>query len=304
MKNSLEIKHLSKAYGPVKAVDRISFNVLEGELFAFLGPNGAGKSTTINTLCTLLQKDEGEVRILDYTLDEHNDAIRKHIGVVFQKSFLDDELTVHENLVSRGSFYGMPMKTIKARIDELNHELSLSEFMHRRYGQLSGGQRRRVDIARALIHTPKILFLDEPTTGLDPQTRLSIWAYIDKLRRENQITIFLTTHYMEEADRCDHVCIMDHGKILVHSTPAELKIQYAPSLLKLKGGQLTQAALSAFGHPVHFKQGYHHVMIPNSLDAYPILEAFKSQIEAFEVVEGSMDEVFLALTGNIIREEA
>lgn len=304
MKNILEIKQLSKAYGSIKAVDQISFNVAEGELFAFLGPNGAGKSTTINMLCTLLQKDEGDIHINGFILDKDNDSIRKNIGVVFQNSFLDDGLSVYENLATRAVFYGLSATALKERIKILEKELSLSDFMHRPYGKLSGGQRRRVDIARALVHTPKILFLDEPTTGLDPQTRQSIWAYIDKLRKENLITIFLTTHYMEEADRCDQVCIIDHGKILVHATPSELKIKYAPTLLKLRSSTLSLMDLEKYHHPVHTKQGFYLMVVPNSLSALPILDELKNSLESFEVVEGSMDEVFLALTGTIIREEA
>lgn len=190
MNSIIKLDHLSKSYGNIKAVTDISLEVYEGELFAFLGPNGAGKSTTINVLCTLLNADSGKVLINGYALGRDDEKIRRDIGVVFQKSFLDNLLTVHENLVTRASFYGLSKETAKQRIDDLTKQLSLGEFIHRPYGKLSGGQRRRAEIARALVNHPRILFLDEPTTGLDPQTRHSIWAYIDELRRKHRMTIF------------------------------------------------------------------------------------------------------------------
>ena len=299
----ISIHHLSKSYGSVKAVSDISLDVLEGELFAFLGPNGAGKSTTINVLCTLLSADAGEILINDKMLGKEDDKIRKDIGVVFQKSFLDDLLTVHENLTTRASFYGLSKETAKARIDDLTKQLSLGEFIHRPYGKLSGGQRRRAEIARALVNHPRILFLDEPTTGLDPQTRHSIWTYIDELRRKHKMTIFLTTHYMEEAALCDRVCIIDHGAILELDTPTQLRLKYAPTLLRLK----TKVDLSLKLDPQGFtytktSDGY-ELVVSQSKAALPLLQSLKDDYDHFEVLEGTMDTVFLALTGKVIRED-
>lgn len=299
----IKIHDMHKSYGSLKAVDGISLEVPEGALFAFLGPNGAGKSTTINVLCTLLSKDTGEVTLNGHLLGRDDDAIRHDIGVVFQKSFLDDLLSVRENLASRGAFYAIPHGELAERIETLARQLSLGEFLDRPYGKLSGGQRRRADIARALINHPRILFLDEPTTGLDPQTRQAIWTYIDGLRAQHHMTIFLTTHYMEEAARCDEVCIIDHGKILELGTPSRLKLKYAPTLLKLRG-HLKASDLAAFTYPHSLKNGGYEVVVPDSMAALPILEALKASLESFEVVEGTMDAVFLALTGNLIREDA
>ena len=303
MKPILSIHHLSKAYGNIQAVKDISLEVREGELFAFLGPNGAGKSTTINVLCTLLKADAGDISINEHTLGKDDDAIRKDIGVVFQKSFLDNLLTVYENLMTRAAFYGLTKETAKRRIDDLTKQLSLGEFIHRPYGNLSGGQRRRAEIARALVNHPRILFLDEPTTGLDPQTRHSIWNYIDDLRQKHKMTIFLTTHYMEEAARCDRVCIIDHGSILELDTPSALRIKYAPTLLRLKTTKDLSTILSqqSFTH-TKTSEGY-ELVIPQSKAALSFLSQYQTDYDHFEVLEGTMDTVFLALTGKVIRED-
>lgn len=303
MSTILSIDHLFKAYGTVKAVEDISLSVREGELFAFLGPNGAGKSTTINVVCTLLAKDSGSVTINGYTLGKEDDAIRNVIGVVFQKSFLDNLLTVEENLIVRAAFYRLSPSETQARIRELSEQLSLQEFIKRPYGKLSGGQRRRADIARALINRPRLLFLDEPTTGLDPQTRHNIWAYIQRLRTEHNMTIFLTTHYMEEADRCDRVCIIDHGRILEMDTPSNLKVKYAPTLLRVKCSAEFEQILKASGYAFTSTADGYDVVIPDSLSALRLLGPHETHIERFEVLEGTMDTVFLALTGKVIRED-
>jgi len=300
----LKIQNLSKAYGNIKAVQDISFEVYEGELFAFLGPNGAGKSTTINMLSTLLSKDQGSVFIDGNELGLADESIRTCIGIVFQGSFLDALLTVKENLFTRGRLYHIPPLELNRRILELSTQLSLSEFIDRPYGNLSGGQKRRVDIARALINHPKILFLDEPTTGLDPQTRFNIWSYIDELRQKHHMTIFLTTHYMEEANRCDRVCIIDHGQILEMKTPSELKVKYAPTLLKLKTSKPMEDRLKALNVPYQKTQDGYELVLKQSLDALDILNSIQADIDQFEVLEGSMDTVFLALTGQSIREDS
>lgn len=304
MKNEIiRIHDLSKSYGKLQAVKNISLNVYEGELFAFLGPNGAGKSTTINILSTLLEKDAGEIEINQHILGKDNDKIRNDIGIVFQKSFLDDLLTVKENLITRASFYGLEKSVIMKRINTLSEQLSLHEFIDRPYGKLSGGQRRRADIARALVNHPKILFLDEPTTGLDPQTRHSIWTYIEDLRIKHKMTIFLTTHYMEEASKCDRVCIIDHGEILELKTPRELRVQYAPTLMRIKTDSLDDSLIQKFNVPFQKTNDGYEIVLKESKEAYPILDTYRNQIDQFEVVEGTMDNVFLALTGKTIRED-
>lgn len=304
MKNEIiRIHNLSKSYGKLQAVKNISLNVYEGELFAFLGPNGAGKSTTINILSTLLEKDAGEIEINQHILGKDNDKIRNDIGIVFQKSFLDDLLTVKENLITRASFYGLEKSVIMKRINTLSEQLSLHEFIDRPYGKLSGGQRRRADIARALVNHPKILFLDEPTTGLDPQTRHSIWTYIEDLRIKHKMTIFLTTHYMEEASKCDRVCIIDHGEILELKTPRELRVQYAPTLMRIKTDSLDDSLIQKFNVPFQKTNDGYEIVLKESKEAYPILDTYRNQIDQFEVVEGTMDTVFLALTGKTIRED-
>jgi len=303
MKPIIEINHLSKSYGSLIAVDDITLHVNEGELFAFLGPNGAGKSTTINVLCTLLSADKGDILINDSHLGKEDEKIRKDIGVVFQKSFLDNLLTVVENLKTRASFYGLSSELTKRRIEDLSKQLSLGEFLYRPYGKLSGGQRRRAEIARALMNHPRILFLDEPTTGLDPQTRHSIWTYIDELREKHKMTIFLTTHYMEEAAHCDRVCIIDHGKILELDTPTNLRLKYAPTLLRLKADSDLSSTLIKYGFPFTKTSEGYELVIPGSKESLALLTDLKDHYDHFEVLEGTMDTVFLALTGKVIRED-
>jgi len=304
MKNEIiRINGLSKSYGKLQAVKNISLNVYEGELFAFLGPNGAGKSTTINILSTLLEKDAGDIEINQHILGKDNDLIRNDIGIVFQHSFLDKLLTVKENLITRASFYGLEKSVITKRINTLSEQLSLGEFINRPYGKLSGGQRRRADIARALVNHPKILFLDEPTTGLDPQTRHSIWTYIEDLRIKHKMTIFLTTHYMEEAAKCDRVCVIDHGQILELKTPRELRVQYAPTLMRIKSELINEESIKKFSFPYQKTNDGYEIILKESKEAYLILDTYRDQIDQFEVVEGTMDTVFLALTGKTIRED-
>ena len=231
MSNIIEVKNLVKNYKDVHAVNDISFTVEEGSFFAFLGINGAGKSTTINILCTVLEKTSGNVKIGGYDLDKEKNKIKELIGIVFQGSVLDKQLNVKENLESRASYYGLNKKEIAKRIESLTQTFDLSEILKRKYGTLSGGQRRRVDIARALINRPKLLFLDEPTTGLDPKTRLQVWEIIHNLRKETGLTVFLTTHYMEETVDCDNVVIIDSGKIVANDSPHNLKKDYSSNSL-------------------------------------------------------------------------
>lgn len=294
--NIIEVENLEKSYGKVRAVDGISFAVERGCLFSFLGVNGAGKSTTINILCSILRKDGGRVKICGYDLDCAANEIKRRIGVVFQKTVLDDRLTVRDNLAVRASFYGITGKKWALRLEELRHMLALDDILGRPFGKLSGGQRRRADIARGLINKPELLFLDEPTTGLDPQTRATVWATVQQLRESEHTTVFLTTHYMEEADCSDKVTIIDGGRISAEGTPAELKNRYSRSRLRLYGGDIF-ARLAAVG--IAFEEdGPCAVINFDSPDrARAFIAAYPAVCEDFEYVKGSMDDVFLAVTG-------
>lgn len=258
--------------------------------------NGAGKSTTINILCSILRKDGGRVKICGYDLDCAANEIKRRIGVVFQKTVLDDRLTVRDNLAVRASFYGITGKKWALRLEELRHMLALDDILGRPFGKLSGGQRRRADIARGLINKPELLFLDEPTTGLDPQTRATVWATVQQLRESEHTTVFLTTHYMEEADCSDKVTIIDGGRISAEGTPAELKNRYSRSRLRLYGGDIF-ARLAAEG--IAFEEdGPCAVINFDSADrARAFIAAYPAVCEDFEYVKGSMDDVFLAVTG-------
>lgn len=233
MDSIIKVENFSKKYGDFKAVDNISFTVEEGSIFAFLGPNGAGKSTTINTLCTILDKTEGNIEINGHDVSKEKGLVRKDIGIVFQDSTLDEKLTVEENLKYHCSFYKVPKNEVQERIDFALNLVDLMEWKKAIVGGLSGGMKRRVEIARGLVHYPKVLFLDEPTTGLDPQTRANVWEYIQKLQKQKNITIFLTTHYMDEAEVCSKVVIMDHGKIIAHDTPENLKRKYTSTEIEV-----------------------------------------------------------------------
>ena len=304
MANIIEVSGLVKRYGSVTAVDGISFTVEEGSLFAFLGPNGAGKSTTINILCTILGKDEGKVLINGHEVGHADDAVRHSIGVVFQNSVLDDLLTVRENIVVRAGFYGLQGSELKKRMNNIIEVVGLGDFIDRRYGKLSGGQRRRADIARALINTPRILFLDEPTTGLDPQTRLKVWTTIQDMQKRDKMTVFLTTHYMEEAATADDVAIIDHGRIAAQGSPAVLKDQYSTDSLVVvpKDEELAQMLQR---DNVKFKAQSDTLVLPvqDSLSALNILKRIEPHVASFEVLKGNMDTVFMNVTGRQIRGE-
>ena len=309
MSNIIEVSKFSKSYGKVQAVKNINFYVEEGKLFSFLGPNGAGKSTTIDTLCTLLELDEGEITVDEYDLQKKAHLIRQNIGVVFQDSVLDALLTVRENLFIRAGLYMKGRKKIKKVVNEVIDLISLGDFANRPYGKLSGGQRRRADIGAALLHQPKILFLDEPTTGLDPQTRLMIWETIKELKAKSGMTIFLTTHYMEEAAESDYIIIIDHGEIVARGTPSELKEEYTSNILRILPnneekllGQLifmdietTMKNITSDGDEVVIK-------LACEKDALEILCKCKQYVESFKLLQGSMDDVFINITGKEIRQ--
>jgi multidrug/hemolysin transport system ATP-binding protein len=304
MEKIIEVTGLKKAYGNVKAVKGISFYVEKGKLFAFLGPNGAGKSTTIDIICTFLKSDEGNVVINGHVLGKEDDAIRSEIGAVFQDGMLDQLLTVEENLKIRGGLYGLKGEKLNKTVKETAEIMGIKELMKRPYGKLSGGQRRRCDIARALINKPEILFLDEPTTGLDPQTRKSVWDIIQKLQKETKMTIFLTTHYMEEAAEADYVIVIDDGLISAKGTPAYLRETYAKDKLALVYKDADKVYGILDENKVEYKTmaGEVIINIENTIDALPIIESCKEYINGFEVTAGTMDDAFIGITGKEIRE--
>ncbi len=301
----IQVNSLKKNYGNVKAVKGIDFHVNQGELFAFLGPNGAGKTTTIDIICTLLKTDSGTVTVDNYTLGKQDSEIRKNIGVVFQESILDNLLTVRENLYTRGSFYGIRSGELSAAVEKAAKSADVTSFYNRRYGNLSGGQRRRADIARALVNTPKILFLDEPTTGLDPQTRKSVWDTIRSLQKDTGMTVFLTTHYMEEAAKADYVAIIDNGLISAKGTPSELREKYSTDTLKLIPKDSKALSLLLKKQNIKFKAsgGAFFITVSNTLDALPLVNKTESIISGFEVIGGSMDDAFVKITGHAMRED-
>ncbi|MBQ8393068.1 MAG: ABC transporter ATP-binding protein [Clostridia bacterium] len=295
MRNIIEINHLSKNYGDVKAVQDLSFRVKEGELFAFLGVNGAGKSTTINIMCAQLTKDSGKIIIDGQDLDKDTDGIKRELGVVFQNSVLDSALSVYDNLQSRASLYGIVGEDFKKRIKELSDLLEFEDLYKRPVGKLSGGQRRRIDIARALLHKPKILILDEPTTGLDPQTRKTLWDVISQLRKNENMTVFLTTHYMEEAAEADFVVIIDSGKISAEGTPLELKNTYTGDFITIYG--IDEASVKSFGYEYEKIRDAYRVAVPDTRTATELIVKRPDLFVDFEITKGKMDDVFLAVTG-------
>ncbi len=289
MNNIIEINHLTKHFGDVKAVEDLSFRVKEGELFAFLGVNGAGKSTTITIMCGQMSKDGGSVTIDGTDIDHGADKVKAEIGVVFQNSVLDKALSVSDNLECRAALYGITGKAFDARLSELADLLEFSDLLKRTVGKLSGGQHRRIDIARALLHKPKLLILDEPTTGLDPQTRKSVWNTIDHLRRSEGITVFLTTHYMEEAADADYVVILDAG------TPLQLKNTYTGDFITLYG--TTAEQMNALSLPYETIRDAARVSVPNTATATALIVAHPDIFSDYEITKGKMDDVFLAVTG-------
>ncbi|MEG0260188.1 MAG: ABC transporter ATP-binding protein [Lysinibacillus sp.] len=296
---AIQVEDLRKQYGEHEAVKGISYEVKQGELFAFLGPNGAGKSTTIEILCTLLKKTSGTVRINGFTLDAKNDNadIRKAIGVVFQQSLLDERLTVFENIMHRGKTYGLTKAELTANYQFVSHYLHLEDIEKKKYGTLSGGQKRRADIARALIHKPQILFLDEPTTGLDPQTRQFVWQAIKKLQQETNMTIFLTTHYMEEAAVAHQVVILKNGLIVGQGTPDALKTVYAYDQMALVFKNTEDGTHWLNENGLHFteKQAVFTVKLDSTLDALTLLNSAEPLLASFEVIKGTMDDVFIRI---------
>lgn len=294
---AIKVENLCKQYGKQQAVKGISFTVEQGTLFAFLGENGAGKSTTIEILCTLLKKSSGQVTINGFTLDASNDNadIRKSIGVVFQQSLLDERLTVRENILHRGKTYGLSKTQLTDNYQFVSTYLHLEDIEKKKYGTLSGGQKRRADIARALIHRPSILFLDEPTTGLDPQTRQFVWQAIKQLQLETNMTVFLTTHYMEEAAVAHQVTVIKQGNIVAQGTPDALKTKYAYDSMALVFQNAQEGVKFLEENAVSYteNQGIYTIRLSSTLQALPLLKKAEPLIASFEVIKGSMDDVFL-----------
>lgn len=295
MENIIAIEHLNKHFGEVKAVQDLSFCVKTGELFAFLGINGAGKSTTINIICGQLSKDSGHVEIDGTDLDRDPDRIKRDLGVVFQNSVLDAALSVYDNLESRAALYGILGHDFKTRLSELSALLGFEDLLKRPVGKLSGGQRRRIDIARALLHKPKILILDEPTTGLDPQTRKTIWNIIDHLRSKENMTVFLTTHYMEEAAEADYVVIIDSGKIAAKGTPLQLKNTYTGDFITLYS--VNEEAVKTLGVAYEPLRDAYRLSVPDTAAATALIVKHPDIFKDYEITKGKMDDVFLAVTG-------
>jgi multidrug/hemolysin transport system ATP-binding protein len=299
MEDIIQVKSLKKYFGEIKAVDDISFRVKRGELYGFLGVNGAGKSTTINMLCTLLTRSEGEVTISGYQLGKEDSLIRKKIGVVYQDNTLDDRLTIKENLILRASLYSKEQKVIHENLRRVCDILEIHDLLERQFCKLSGGQKRRCEIARALMNQPEILFMDEPTTGLDPQTRQNVWESIERLRNEDQMTVFLTTHYMEEAAKAQYISIMESGKLVAEGSPSQLKQQYAHDMLRLVSddpeGLIKYLVETGLGYVR--KSNHIQVTIPDSLFGLEVLNQVREKIKSFELIQGTMDDVFLNVTG-------
>lgn len=300
MDNIIEVKNLYKSFKDVKAVQDLSITVKKGELYAFLGLNGAGKSTTISIICGQLQKDSGKVYVNGVDLDENIDKVKRDLGVVFQTSALDMPLTVRDNLKARASLYGIKKEEYDKRFQEIDALLNIKPLLKRTFSKLSGGEKRRVDIARALLHEPQILILDEPTTGLDPQTRQLVWSAINKLREEKGITVFLTTHYMEETLNANYVVILDSGRIVGEGTPIELKNKYTGDFVQLYG--VEEDAVKALNLPYQKMVGGYRIAVESTAKATALIKENPELFVDYEVIKGNMDDVFLSATGKALKE--
>lgn len=298
MKNIIEIKNLCRQFDKFVAVNNISFTVKQGELFAFLGTNGAGKSTTISMICTLLPKTSGSIIVDGFDTDKEAAKVRSRLGVVFQTNVLDDLLTVGDNLNTRARFQGLCGDELHCRINELRDVFGLSDIWKRPFGKLSGGQKRKCEIARAILNKPEILILDEPTTGLDPQTRTAIWKLIRDMQTQQGMTVFLTTHYMEEAAAADNVLILEKGGICAEGTPDTLKSKYGKDTLKLRfpNSEEGMKQLRAMGYTAKQKADYVSLSIEDSHEALKIVNSLDDFLD-FELIKGNMDDVFLTVTG-------
>lgn len=297
--NAISVENLTKTYGSVKAVDNISFNVKKGDLIGFLGVNGAGKSTTINMMSTLLEPTSGSIEICGCDIKKDSKKAREKTGIVYQSNVLDDLLTVKENLMCRGMLR-CAQKQAMARLAELEEIFSLTDILKKKYRTLSGGQKRRCEIAAALMHTPEVLILDEPTTGLDPSARREVWSTVEQLRKKTEMTVFLTTHYMEEAAGADKIIIISKGKIVAEGLPHELKEKYAADHLKVycDNSQKTKLLKNlALDGARYAEESYGlKISLTSTKEALPLLDKAGNDFEGFEVIQGTMDDVFLNAT--------
>jgi multidrug/hemolysin transport system ATP-binding protein len=297
MDKALTVKNLKKSYDNIQAVKNISFDVDKDTFFAFLGPNGAGKTTTIKIISTLLEKDQGDVKVFGHTLDEDNKSIKEKIGVVFQNNMLDNLLTVRENLEVRASFYGFNKVDFQERLNEIDAYLHIKDYLDQKYKQLSGGQRRKADIARALLNWPSMLILDEPTTGLDPKSRKDIWNLILKLKDEKNMTIFLTTHYMEEVKDANKVIIIDRGQIVAEGSSEDLRLKFSHDRLKIIPKNNLKEVLDKDNLKYTSNNGLIIIRLKDSFSGIDIVNKYKDHIKDFEIIRGDMDDVFLNITG-------
>ncbi|BAF58958.1 MAG: daunorubicin resistance protein DrrA family ABC transporter ATP-binding protein [Pelotomaculum sp.] len=301
----INIENLVKKFGNFAAVRGISFSVSEGEIFGFLGPNGAGKSTTIKILSTLLKPTSGKAELAGYDVVAHPNEVRRSIGMVFQDPSLDNRLTAEENLLFHAMLYNVPANLIRPRIDQVLEIVDLADRRRSLVKTFSGGMKRRLEIARGLLHRPKVLFLDEPTAGLDPQTRNAIWEHVRKLRDETGITVFMTTHYMDEAENCDRIAVIDHGAIQAIDSPAALKRMLGGDKIIVRGDPALQKDLEArYGIAVREADGECHFLVRGGAEFVPLVVSdFNGRIKSIQVKEPSLDDVFLHLTGRAIRDE-
>ncbi|MDY3889846.1 MAG: ABC transporter ATP-binding protein [Bacilli bacterium] len=295
MEEIISIKNLNKTFKEVKAVNNLSFKVKKGEFFAFLGINGAGKSTTISIMCGELTRDSGEVYINGKNIDEQMESIKVKMGVVYQKNVLDDPLTVKDNLKFRAALYGIHGKEFEEKYEKLASLLDFADLSSRTYGKLSGGQKRRVDIARALIHDPEILILDEPTTGLDPQTRKTVWKVVNDLRKEKGLTVFLTTHYMEEVTDADYIVILNKGEIVAEGSPLELKNKYTGDFISIYN--VSKEDIVLLGLPFNEIPNGYRIEVANTYEATKLIINNPNLFKDYEIIKGKMDDVFLNATG-------
>jgi ABC-2 type transport system ATP-binding protein len=303
----IEVSGLVKRYGELEAVRGIDLLVETGEVFGFLGPNGAGKTTTISILCTLLRPTAGEARVAGIDVARDPAAVRSRIGLVFQDPSLDDQLTARENLDLHGRIYGVPGALRRQRIDELLEVVELKDRAASLVRTFSGGMKRRLEIARGVLHHPQILFLDEPTLGLDPQTRKHIWDYLNELRRREGVTLFMTTHYMDEAEFCDRIAIIDQGRIVALGTPTELKGRIGGDVITLQVSDVPAAAREVeqrFGIAPLSANGTLRIEVPDGASFLPrLVRELPMRIDSVSLSRPSLDDVFLKLTGHAIRAE-
>ena len=305
--NAIEINSLVRKFRQLVAVDGISFNVQKGEIFGFLGPNGAGKTTTINILCTLLSPTSGKAYVNGYDVVKERRKVQRSIGLVFQDPTLDDYLTAEQNLIFHAYAYGVPHDVREKRMAELLELVQLSDRRKSRVATFSGGMKRRLELARGLLHHPQILFLDEPTLGLDPQTRRLIWEHINSLRQQENLTIFMTTHYMDEAEYCDRIAIIDRGKIVALDTPSKLKDLMGGDMVSIQTDNHEQALkelIDIFHLTPISQNGLINFSVPHSDTFLPeFMRNFCSGLHSISVRRPTLDDVFLKLTGRAIRDQ-